>query len=100
MRKHLKKLSAIVLIVGISLVIGCSAHIHQVGNGPQGNDIVEERQWYVIFGLVPINKVNTHAMADGATDYEIHTSQTAMDIIISLFTGVVSVHSRTVAVYK
>ena len=52
----LKKLSAIVLIVGILLVIGCSAHIHQVGNGPQGNDIVEERQWYVLFGYVPSNE--------------------------------------------
>lgn len=96
----LKKLSALVLIAGILLVIGCSAHIHRVGNGPQGNESIEARQWYVLYGLVPINEVNTHAMAGNAMDYEIATSQTALDIIISLFTGVVSVHSRTVTVRK
>ena len=97
----LKKLSALVLIVGILLVVGCSAHIHKVGNGPQGNhEIVEERQWYAIYGLVPINKVNTQAMAGGAKDYEIHTSHTVRDIIIGLFAGVVTIHSRTVTVRK
>ena len=96
----LSKLSAILLIIGFLFLIGCAAHIHKVGNGPQGNDIVESRQWYVLFGLVPINEVNTQAMAGDVTDYEIHTSYTALDIIISLFTGVVTVDSRTVRVRK
>ena len=99
----LRKFSAAVLILGLLFVIGCSTHVHKVGNGAQGNDMndmIEARQWYVLFGLVPINEVDTNAMAGEATDYEITTELTAIDIIIGLFTGVVSVSSRTVTVRK
>lgn len=96
----LRKLSVIGLIVGILFVVGCATHIHKVGNGAQDNDIMEARQWYVLFGLVPLNEVNTQAMAGGANDYEIKTEHTALDIVISLFTGVVTVDSRTVTVRK
>ena len=58
------------------------------------------RQWYVLFGLVPINEVNTNAMAGAATDYEIMTQHTGLDVIINIFTGVISVNSRTVIVRK
>ena len=99
----IRKFSAAVLILGILFVIGCSTHVHKVGNGAQSNDMndmIETRQWYVLFGLVPINEVDTNAMAGEATDYEITTELTAIDIIINLFTGVVSVGSRTVTVRK
>lgn len=96
----LRKCLAVVLILGIFLVIGCTTHIHRVGNGPQGNDLMIQRQWYVLFGLVPINEVDTHAMAGGATDYVIMTQHTPLDIVINLFTGAVSINSRTVIVRK
>lgn len=96
----LRKCLAVALILGIFVVIGCSTHIHKVGNGPQGNDMMIGRQWYVLFGLVPINIVDTNAMAGGATDYEIITQHTPIDIVINIFTGVISVNSRTVAVRK
>ncbi len=64
----LRKCLAVALILGIFVVIGCSTHIHKVGNGAQGNDMMMQRQWYVLFGLVPLNEVDTNAMAGGATD--------------------------------
>ena len=96
----LRKCSAIVLILGVLLLIGCAAHVHKVGHGAQGNDIMMERQWYVLYGLVPINEVDTNAMAGEATDYEIMTQYTGLDVIINIFTGVISVNSRTVIVRK
>ena len=99
----LRKFSAAVLILGILFVIGCSTHVHKVGNGAQSNDMndmIETRQWYVLFGLVPINEVDTNVMAGAATDYEITTELTALDFIINVFTGMVSVSSRTVTVRK
>lgn len=96
----LKRCSIVLLLLGVLFIIGCSAHVHKVGEGAQGNAIMEERQWYILFGYVPLNIVDTNAMAGEATDYEIRTEQTGIDIIISLFTGVVSVHSRTVTVRK
>ena len=96
----LRKCLAVALILGIFVVIGCSTHNHKVGNGAQGNDMMMQRQWYILFGLVPLNEVDTKAMAGGATDYHIMTQQTPLDIVINLFTSAISVYSRTVVVRK
>ena len=99
----LRKFSAAVLILGILFVIGCSTHVHKVGNGAQGNDMndmIEARQWYVLFGSVPLNEVDKNVMAGGATDYEIKTQANLIDVVIGVFTAAVSVSSRTVTVRK
>ena len=94
------KVSVVLLIVGILFVIGCATHVHQVGKGALGNETVEVRQWYVLWGLVPINNVDTNMMAGQTTDYEIMTAITPLDFIIGAFTGIVTVRSRTVTVRK
>ena len=88
------------VILTICLLAGCAAHIHKVGQGAQGAQKSEARQWYVLWGLVPINEVDTQKMADGTTDYNIKTEQSALDVIINIFTSSVSVVSRTVTVTK
>jgi hypothetical protein len=95
-----KIISLIVIVVIVSLVIGCAAHIHKVGQGAHGAEKKEARQWYVLWGLVPINEIDTQQMADGATDYTIKSEQAALDVIINIFTANVSVVSRTVTVSK
>ena len=96
----LRRFSAAVLILGLLFVIGCSAHVHTIGNGPKGDGMIEARQWYVLWGIVPINQVDTKSMAGAATDYEITTEHTVLDFIINIFTGIVTVNSRTVTVRK
>ncbi len=96
----LRKCSVAVLLLGVLLVIGCTAHLHKVGEGAQGDHVVEVRQWYVLYGLLPINKVDTNAIAGETTDYEIMTLHTKIDFIINVFTGIASVTSRTVIVRK
>ena len=54
----------------------------------------------MLYGLVPINEVDTNAMAGEATDYEIMTQHTGLDVIINIFTGAITVNSRTVIVRK
>ena len=95
-----RKLSATFLIVGMLFVIGCAAHTHVVGKGAQGTDTMEARQWYVLWGLVPINDVDTNTMAAGATDYEIMTSITVVDFIINAIGSYITVNARTVTVQK
>jgi type III secretory pathway lipoprotein EscJ len=94
----------IILLLSITLIIcllaGCAAHIHKVGQGAQGAQKTEARQWYVLWGLVLINEVDTQKMAEGAADYTIKTEQSALDVIINIFTTYVSVVSRTVTVTK
>ena len=95
-----KKLSALLLIVGMLFVIGCASHMHTVGKGAQGTDMIESRQWYVLWGLVPINEVDTQAMAGGATDYNIITEVNVLDAIINAFVGSATIYCRTVTVLK
>ena len=95
----LRKCLVAVLILGVLLVTGCSGHIHKVGNGAQGNDVEVARQWYLLHGLVMINKVDTNTMAGAATDYEIRTGQTVLDAIIASFSGGL-IYPRKVIVRK
>lgn len=95
-----RTLSAVFLIAAMLFVIGCSAHVHTVGKGAQGYDVTEARQWYIVWGLVPINDVDTNAMAGEATDYEITTLYTPIDFIIGVVAGSVTISSRTVSVRK
>jgi hypothetical protein len=95
-----RKFSVVLLIVAMLFVIGCAAHVHKVGEGAQGNDITMARQWYVLWGIVPINDVDTNAIAEGATDYEITTSVTPIDFVINAVLGNISINCRTVTVQK
>jgi hypothetical protein len=97
----MKKMIKIVTIVLLLLVfVGCTTHIHKVGNGPQSYDSQEERQWYVLWGLVPLNEVDTNDMVGDAVDYRIKTEVTPLDILIGIPAACVTVTSRTVTVIK
>ncbi len=96
----MKKTVALILIIALILLIGCEAHIHKVGVGAKEGKAKQARQWYALWGLAPLNQVDTQSMAEGATDYEIKTEKSALDIILNMFTGMITVYSRTVTVTK
>jgi len=96
----LKKIVTLFSVLGLLFVVSCSTHIHTIGNGPQEFETLESRQWYILWGLVPLNEVNSAEMSGGAVDYEIKTEQSAVDVIISIFTSIVTVQARTVTVTK
>ncbi len=97
----MKKFVSLIALCALLLVMtGCCMHTHVVGDGAQRGVDEQQRQWYVLWGLVPINDVDTKAMSGGETDYTIKTEQSALDVIINIFTGWVTVYSRTVTVTK
>ncbi len=96
----MKKITILFAILSIILVTACSMNVHTVGNGAQGNQITQARQWYILYGLIPLNDVDTKEMVGSTSDYEIQTAQQPMDIIMNLFTSYISVTSRTVTVKK
>ena len=101
MRKKIGSFMATTLVLFVMVVAsGCAGHTHIIGDGGDGSETVEQRQWYVLWGLVPINDVDSAEMADGTANYTIDTEQSALDVIINIFTSVVSVYSRTVTVTK
>lgn len=92
----------VTLLIVILLVVhaGCAAHTHVIGDGAQRGQTMESRQWYVIWGLVPINDVDTHMMAGETADYTITTEINALDFLISVFLGWITISSRTVTVTR
>ena len=89
------------------LFISCATHVHHIGTGPEEGQRVTARQWYLFYGLVPLNTVDTNKMADSAINYEIQTQTGPIDIGIAIGLGMITyglgpaiIQSRTVTVTK
>lgn len=95
-----RKLSSVLfLALLVFMLVGCEAHTHIVGTGPAGSNVLATRQWYVLFGLIPLNQVDTGAMAAGATNYSIHTERDFLSGVVYYITyGLIG--ARTVTVKK
>lgn len=99
----MKKVVVMIMIVSSLFLIGCSTHIHTVGTGPQTGVKNTARQYYLLYGLIPLNSVDTDGMAGSVANYEIQTQVGPMDALIntaSWVTIVGIVSSRTVTVTK
>lgn len=97
----MKKLIVLVLVAALCFsAVGCYTFNHKIGNGAQGSNTVTQKQWFVLWGLVPINQVDSKALAGGAADYNVKTQFDFVDVIITAFTGMVTVHVQTVTVTK
>ena len=100
------KLITITLIISM-LFISCATHLHTVGYGPQIGVKATARQYYLLWGLVPINTIDTNEMAGldingkQIENYEIQTQVGPLDFVInsvSFFTIGMILTSRTVTV--
>ena len=99
----MKKTIVMIMIVSSLFLIGCSTHVHTVGTGPQTGVENTARQYYLLYGLIPLNSVDTGAMAGGAANYEIQTQVGPMDVVINVASAVAIagiVSSRSVTVTK
>jgi hypothetical protein len=89
---------------GIFLLViflsSCMGLTHVVGTGASSNVATEKKQWYALWGLVPINEVDSKAMAGGASNYTIKSKVKFVDYVISAFTSAVTINCQTVSVVK
>ena len=91
------------LIISLSLALffsACATHSHTFGEGPSSGLSEEKRQYYVLYGLVPLNKVDTQAMVGDSKDFKLETGVQAIDVLIGAVGGSFTVSSRTVKVTK
>ena len=84
----------------VLLLSSCMTLTHVVGTGASSSVSLEKKQWYALWGLVPINEVDSKAMAGGASNYTIKSQVKFVDYVISAFTGIVTVNVQTVSVRK
>jgi len=96
--KTIKVFFGIFLLV--LLLSSCMSLTHVVGNGASSGVSTEKKQWYALWGLVPINEVDSKAMAAGASNYTIKSKVKFVDYVISAFTSVVTINVQTVSVQK
>jgi hypothetical protein len=96
----LRKFSVFVMALALVAFVGCAAHTHIIGDGAKGNENVSSKQWYAVWGLASLNKVDSKEMAGSATNYEIHTETSFVDAIISGILGGGLISCRTVTVKK
>ena len=97
----MKKLKSLIIIAVMAISLSsCYTLNHTVGSGPSGNNTVEQKQWYALWGAVPLNDVDSKQMAGGAENYAIKSQFTIIDYIITAFTSVVTISVQTVSVTK
>jgi hypothetical protein len=81
------KKSILAIFLFVFLLSSCMTLTHVVGTGAQSGVTTEKKQWYALWGLVPINNVDSKAMAGGASNYTITTQVKFIDYVITAFTG-------------
>ena len=76
---------------------------YNIIEGPQTGVENTARQYYLLYGLIPLNSIDTDEMAGSAANYEIQTQVGPMDVLINIASAVTIagiVSSRTVTVTK
>jgi predicted small secreted protein len=75
-----------VVFIASTMLTSCYSYTNVVGKGAQGNTQVTKWNHYVISGLAPVKVSDSKAMAEGATDYTVHTRQTFVNGLIAALT--------------
>lgn len=81
-----------------ALASGCVSHSHVVGLGATGSGVETARQFYFLFGLVPLNTIDTQRMAADLTSYTIETEFGFVDLLCAPILLVFTMTTRTVVV--
>jgi hypothetical protein len=74
------------------------SHHHTIGLGATGTGETTVRQWYLLFGLAPINEVDSQRLAPDLTSYAVETRFTFIDLLLSPLLLPFSLTTRTVTV--
>lgn len=97
----MKRVMCLVLVLALAWgSLGCYTMKHTIGTGPQTGVESSDRQWYILWGLVPLGRVDGGDIAGGAQNYRITTKIGVVDIVLNIFTGLFSIYSQTVIVER
>lgn len=88
--KNSRMKSILSVAILAALLSGCNATMHTVGTGGSGDCKspssydAKKKQWYLLYGLVPLNHVDSKVLAGGAQNYTIRTTTSFGDYLISI----------------
>lgn len=85
----------------IGTLPSCYVLEHTIGAGPSGEEVINERQYYIFFGGIRIGEhVDAERLAGDATSYRVRSEWSFKDMLINLLTLPLTITSRTVTVTK
>lgn len=60
----------------------------------------KKRNWYILFGLVPLNDTNTRTVIanNNLTKVRVETKHEFLDYLISIFTGILTIYTHTTVI--
>ncbi len=91
---------ACLLLFAASGLGSCSWHQHTFGLGPNGIGVESSRQFYVFFGLLRLNEVDSQRMTHDLRSYRVTTEYSFTDVLLTPFLLLFTVTSRTVTVER
>ena len=104
--KHQRKLALLILIIFTLSTTGCITM--KVGGKAQlapsteeGTKVAEKRCWFILFGLIPLtdNSIDGSIPAT-AKKIRVETKWTFLDIVMNIFTEVLTIISFTAEIYE
>ena len=93
------KLLFATLVIAFTLS-SCFTMQHVSGTGAAKSIVVKKKQWFALWGIIPLNKVNPKEMAGGTNNYIVKTEFSFKDIIVGILTFPFSIEHQTVTVIK
>jgi len=91
---------ALVLACLLAVLPSCMTFHHKVHNGALGTVEVTRHQYFFLFGLVNLNRVDSAAMASPQKSYTVETGFTFTDLLVSAVLSPLSIVRQTVTVRK
>lgn len=79
-------LSLALIFAFVVLMTSCFTYTYKVGSGAKTGVQIEERNHYLIYGLVPIKTSDPIKMADGAQNYTVKIEHSIFDGLVNILT--------------
>lgn len=102
---RIKSILSVAILAAI--LSSCNATMHTVGTGGSGDCKspssydVKKKQWYLFYGLLPLNQVDSKDLAGGAQNYTIRTTTSFGDYLISIpGTYLLGLKTQTIRISK
>jgi len=106
MIKHQRRTVLLILLVFILSTTSCitmkiGGQAQLAPSTEEGTKVGEKRCWFILFGLIPLNdnSIDTSIPAT-AKKIRVETKWTFLDIVMNLFTELVTIVSFTVEIYE
>ena len=88
----------VALLIIVFTLSSCFTMQHVAGTGSSKSIVEKQKQWFALWGLVPLNRVNPKDMAEKSNNYIVKTEFSFGDILLGILTFPITLERQTVTV--